>query len=686
MTRSNLPRVWNRISRAVYRFALASLSERDRIKFSFWRYHRTLPNLDDPRTFSELIQWRKLNGLASDPHFALYADKIRVKQIVERELGAAWITPTLWHGKVLPPKLDWPVPYVVKANHAAGRNYFVRTPSDVDESVLRPRAKDWLGSTHYPHLLESHYDQIDPQLLVEPLIGEGGVSPDDYKLFVFGGRVEFIQVDLGRFTDHRRVFYDRQWRRCDFTLEYPLYSPDVPRPASLERMIEGAEVLARPFDFVRLDFYDLSDGPRFGEATFAPGSGYERFRPKQVDRDFGDLWRPHIPALSFRAPLTDQAPDREGAPIIALHVANLGGGGAERVCLTLAKHFLGRGYAVDLVVCSTEGPLLPDVPPKANVINLGARGSAASIDALTRYLRTCRPTAMIANLVPQNTLAVLASRMSRAPTRIYATQHSALSREVLGGWSPWRRLAPWLYRWALPRATGVIAVSEGVAHDLEETTGFPASTISVIYNPIEGEAAARRAIEAVEDPFFDTSEPVVLAAGRLLPVKAFSTLMTAFARLQKTRAARLAICGTGPLEAALRAQIAALGLQDRVKLLGFQTNPFKYMARADLFVLSSEAEGFGNVLVEAMACGTPVVSTNCPHGPAEILDHGRFGELTPVGDVEALAAAMARTLDNPLPKEALIARAREFSAEKAVDRYLDVIGLPRFAPGFTPPP
>ena len=663
--REGRPGVLEDLARKVYRFALGGLSERNRIRALFLRHHHRLPNLDDPQTFSELIQWRKLNGFASDERFSLYADKVKVKEIVARQLGPEWVTPTLWHGKVLPEALEWPTPYVVKANHAAARNYFVRAPSDLDEAVLRPLAARWLETAHYPHLLETHYDRIDPQLLVEPIIGEGGVSPDDYKLFVFGGRVAFIQVDLDRFGRHRRVFFDRNWIRCAFAYEYPTYDGEVPRPRSLDRMIEGAERLARGFDFIRLDFYDLDGEPRFGEATFAPESGFGRFRPARMDETLGALWRPRMA--------------RE-KPLIAIHIADLQGGGGERVCLTLADHLVRRGYGVDLVLCRASGALSSEVPPGVQLMDLKARGSLASVGPLRRYLKDRQPDILLAHLVPQNTMAVLASRLSRSRTRVFVTQHAALSAEAKAGWSPWRRLAPLLYRWVLPRAAGVIAVSNGVASDLEAVTGFRASSVSVIHNPIETDVIRDKAKEPVDDAFLSSDEPLILGVGRLTDQKGFDVLIEAFAILAAQRPCRLALCGEGPERRALEARVSALGLGHRVKFLGFHANPIKVMAAADLLVLSSAREGFGNVLVEAMACGTPVAATDCPHGPAEILDRGRFGALTPVGDVAALAAAMARTLDNPLPKDLLIARSKEFSAEKAVDRYLEVLGLPRAAP------
>ena len=436
-------------------------------------------------------------------------------------------------------------------------------------------------------------------------------------------------------------------------------------------MIEAAETLAGGFDFIRLDFYDLDGEPRFGEATFAPESGFGRFRPAAMDAVLGALWLPHLQPSS---------PQIHEPPLIALHIADLKGGGAERVCLILADHLARRGYRVDLVVCRAAGPLLADVPTGVRVVSLDAVGSFASLLPLTRYLERTRPSVMLAHLVPQNTMAVLAARLSGASTRVFIAQHAALSAEAKAGWSPWRTMAPTLYRWVLPRAAGVVAVSRGVARDLAAVTGFPATGITAIYNPVEIDALIEQSHEPFEAALASPGEPLILGVGRLTEQKRFDVLIDAFAILAAERAGILILCGEGPLRKTLQAQVEAIGLGDRIELVGFQSNPARFMAAADLVVLSSAREGFGNVLVEAMACGTPVVSTDCPHGPAEILDGGRFGELTPVGDVVALAAAMARTLDNPLPGETLINRAREFAAHKAADRYFDLMGLPRFAP------
>jgi glycosyltransferase involved in cell wall biosynthesis len=232
------------------------------------------------------------------------------------------------------------------------------------------------------------------------------------------------------------------------------------------------------------------------------------------------------------------------------------------------------------------------------------------------------------------------------------------------------------------QAEAIVAVSNGVADDLARLTGLPRERVRTVYNPVVGPELARLAAEPVDHPWFrpGQSSPVVLGAGRLSGQKDFPTLVRAFARLRATMPARLVILGsastpelTAKRAGELRALAAEKGLVEEVDLPGFVPNPYAYMARSALFVLSSAFEGFGNVLVEAMATGCPVVSTDCPSGPAEILDGGRHGPLVPVGDDAALAAAMARTLAAPPDPAALRRRAAEFTPERATDAYLEAL-------------
>ena len=230
-------------------------------------------------------------------------------------------------------------------------------------------------------------------------------------------------------------------------------------------------------------------------------------------------------------------------------------------------------------------------------------------------------------------------------------------------------------------ADAVVAVSDGVADDLAALAQLPRGRVRTIHNPVVGPDLARLAAETVEHPWFRAGgPPVVLSVGRLTVQKDHPTLLRAFARLRATRPARLVLLGgaarperTAEWLAGLRGLAASLGVAGDVDLPGFVANPYPYMARSALFVLSSAWEGFANVLVEAMACGCPVVSTDCPSGPAEILDRGRYGPLVPVGDAEGLAGAMARVLDGQPDPAGPGRRAGKFTVGRAADAYLEVL-------------
>lgn len=251
-----------------------------------WR-NGHLPDLKDPQTFNELVQARKLRD--RDPRLPLLGDKLGAKALVERRLGADWVIPTLWQGTELPARPDWPLPFVLKSAHGCAQCAFVRTGEE-NWPAIRQRARGWLRRAYGRPLGEWLYGAIEPRLLVEPFIGRDGEVPTDYKFFVFGGRVEFIQVDTDRERDHKRVLFDRRWRALPAELQFPIERRPVPRPASLPRMIEAAETLSRGFDFVRVDLYEVEGRPLFGEFSFYPGSGLDRFRPARFDALFGEAW------------------------------------------------------------------------------------------------------------------------------------------------------------------------------------------------------------------------------------------------------------------------------------------------------------------------------------------------------------------------------------------------------------
>ena len=254
-----------------------------RIYLTYWWRHRRWPDLDDPQTFTELVQARKLAG--ADAAMARMADKVAAKAIVAARLGSDWLIPTLWYGTELPAQPDWPTPFVVKARHGCNQTAFVMNEMANWETV-RSRATRWMASDYGYWLDEDLYARIPRGLIVEPFMGVPPMLPIDYKFYVFGGRVEFVQVHLGRGEQHRWILLDRDWRRVSTASA----DHDPRAPASLARMIAAAETLATGTDFLRVDLYEIGGRPLFGEMTFYPGSGLDRFDPVELDKRLGAHW------------------------------------------------------------------------------------------------------------------------------------------------------------------------------------------------------------------------------------------------------------------------------------------------------------------------------------------------------------------------------------------------------------
>ena len=267
-------------------------------------------------------------------------------------------------------------------------------------------------------------------------------------------------------------------------------------------------------------------------------------------------------------------------------------------------------------------------------------------------------------LTPSVAAATMATRLAGHQVRVVGTLHAKM------GSRRWLRRAKRAY----PHADASVGVSRGVASELTEAVGVPVGRVHTIYNPVVSEALVRNSDEPAGHPWLDAPGPrVILAAGRLSKQKDFPTLLTAFARLRERCPARLIVLGKGRLRLVLESQAKDLRISEHVDFPGFARNPYAFMAKASLFVLSSRYEGLPTVLIEAMACGCPVVSTNTPFGPEEILEDGRWGELVPIGDAKALSEAMLRALENPHPSEALRKRASAFGIEQAVDRYEELL-------------
>ena len=256
-----------------------------RIALTYWWRHGRLPDLVSPRRFTELVQLRKLAG--HDRAMAQMVDKVVAKTRVAEMIGPDWLIPTLWQGTILPAVAPWPTPFVVKARHGCNQNAFVfGAGHDPDWSQIRARAAGWMARDYGYWLDESVYAAVPHGLLVEPFMGTPPALPVDYKFYVFGGRVAAVQVHLGRGTCHRWCIFDPEWR----LLSARKSGLVPPPPASLARMIDAAETLSAGSDFCRVDLYEIAGKPLFGEMTFYPGSGLDRFDPVGLDLWLGDLW------------------------------------------------------------------------------------------------------------------------------------------------------------------------------------------------------------------------------------------------------------------------------------------------------------------------------------------------------------------------------------------------------------
>lgn len=396
-------------------------------------------------------------------------------------------------------------------------------------------------------------------------------------------------------------------------------------------------------------------------------------------------------------------------PHIALFMNSLMVGGAERVVLSLVRGLARCGtyrgtYRVDVVLGARKGPLVADVPPDVRVVELGTASSALAwtsllrlpwttarrlpaallgrklpsalrcLPRLVRYLQDERPDAVFTTL-PYNNIALLwAAALAGTPTRTVVREANMPSIDIPRGARAFDRLLPDLMRAWYPAAHGIAAVSEGVARDLARFTGMDAQRITAIPNPLDLQRIQARAGEPLDDDWFSPgAPPVIVAAGRLAPQKDYPMLLRAVARLAAGRQVRLLILGEGSERPALEHLAESLGINEQVRMPGAVDNPFKFVGRAAVFALSSAWEGWPNVLAEALACGCPVVSTACPSGPDELLAGGTWGRLVPVGDDAAMARALSETLDDPRDPGRLQERARAFSLDAAVDRYLDLL-------------
>lgn len=361
--------------------------------------------------------------------------------------------------------------------------------------------------------------------------------------------------------------------------------------------------------------------------------------------------------------------------MISILLPDLCGGGAERVNLDLAREFADAGHEVEFVLMQARGEFLEEARQSFPVVYLATPRARSLPLALARHLRCHRPDALLAAMWPLTVIAPLAARLSGHRCKVLVSEHNSLSVQ----YRDWGRA----HRAALTASMAVgyrladrrVGVSSGVAADIAALSGLRQEAFDVIHNPVaprpEPSSQAMREAEAL---WSGPKGARIVTVGSMKAQKNHPLLLRVFARLGRPDA-RLMFVGDGAGRAALLSLAQELGVADRVILAGFHRDPTAFYRTADLFVLSSDYEGFGNVIVEALACGTPVVSTDCPSGPGEILDGGRFGRLVPVGNVDALACAIDAALDVPADRAALKLRAAEFTPDIAARKYLDLLDM-----------
>jgi glycosyltransferase involved in cell wall biosynthesis len=354
---------------------------------------------------------------------------------------------------------------------------------------------------------------------------------------------------------------------------------------------------------------------------------------------------------------------------IAFFIPALRGGGAEKVFVNIINYLKRDGFDVTLIVMEKEGPYLQVLHENIPAEEIGSFEPLALI-RLVLLLNKKEYDTIISALPASNLLNCMAKIISKRFVSIitehaFFSVYSHITRRIK------TRIRVFLMRLCYSKADKAIAVSRGAAEDLASQTGLRMENIEVIYNPLDLNDIEKKSKQQPDHSWLKKkTSPVLVSVCRLEPPKDFDTLFDAMTQIPDCR---LIVLGEGYLEERLRRQVQNMNLQDRIDFSGFVENPYAYMAASDGLILSSDFEGFGYVLVEAMAVGTSVVSTNCPGGPAEILDNGKYGHLTRPRDANSLAHAIEKTLDTPHDRELLRARAQEFSIDKIIEQYITVI-------------
>lgn len=361
---------------------------------------------------------------------------------------------------------------------------------------------------------------------------------------------------------------------------------------------------------------------------------------------------------------------------ISFFIPSLSFGGIEANTIRLAKAFYNEGNIVDIVVVNSKNDYKERIPNGINIVDLDCDKLIFSLPKIIKYIKEKKPIALISASEGVNIITAIAKQfVKNTPTKIIISVRTHLSTEYKESNSRIKRIFPILSRFFYPGVDSIVAVSKGVANDIEQLLNIPIEDINVIYNPIVDESIADLSNEIIDHPIFQKNRnyKIILGAGRLTKQKDFKTLIYAFNEVRKTINSKLVIIGEGNERKNLEKTIKELEIENEVALIGFVQNPYPYMKNSDVFVLSSIWEGFGNVIVEAMATGTNVVSTNCQSGPSEILDNGKYGKLVEVGDYNQLSDSIIKMIEDPKSEKFIKERAYFFSVESTLNEYQKLI-------------
>lgn len=372
----------------------------------------------------------------------------------------------------------------------------------------------------------------------------------------------------------------------------------------------------------------------------------------------------------------DSESSGSGIRRIAFFLQDLDGGGAERAVVRLSDEAAKKGYKVDLVVGDADSDYRLEVSPRVRMLDFSTRSPFLILLRLIAYLRKWKPTVIMSCLDVPNILLVIAAKLSAYKGRFIISQRAVVFASLRELTQFRRSMTLFLQRNLFPKADSLISNSFAAASEVQDILGVSANKIFTIHNALDVERIKLLAVETLDDQWFsNNSSPMIVSVGSITERKDMGTLIKAFAMVRKLRNVRLAIIGKGDKcgeTQKIKKLISDLAICDSVHLPGFDPNPYKWIAASAVFVSSSKAEGFPNVIAEALSLGCPVVATDCPGDTAELLEHGKWGRLVPVGDSKRMAEEIMASLDDPSPADGRI-RAAEFSPEKNLDEYLKIL-------------